>query len=334
MVRDTSTKGFEFSSMGIGSVLKAHRLKVPPYQREYAWDTEAVEQLLEDFASAKEENKDYFLGTIVTINDTSNKVLEIVDGQQRLTTTAIFIAAIRDYLVQITSAEMIVESINNEFLSIIDRFAGQRVSRLMLNIDDNVFFQELIGEQNLNKIPNPTRESHRLLLEAKKIADKKVKLIANASQAADINLIFNNWIEFIENNASVVLLQAQNASQAFKMFETLNDRGMKTNQADLVKSYLFGQAGKSITTSIAKWSSIRDNLEEISDDDRLINFLRHTFIATIQFVRAEEIYEETQKRFRGEANSVLFLSDLERFSKFTLRHFNQIRVTGSIMRTV
>ena len=76
----------------------------------------------------------------------------------------------------------------------------------------------------------------------------------------------------------MVLLQAQNASQAFKMFETLNDRGMKTNQADLVKSYLFGQSGSRINESIARWSSIRDNVEEVSDDDRLINFLRHAFI--------------------------------------------------------
>jgi uncharacterized protein with ParB-like and HNH nuclease domain len=133
MATDSSAKGFDFSSMGIGSVLKLHRLKVPPYQREYAWGAEEIEQLFADFSNAKSENKDYFLGTIVTINQPLSKILEIVDGQQRLTTTAIFIAAIRNHLSKIPSANMIVESINNEFLSIIDRTAGQRVPRLALN---------------------------------------------------------------------------------------------------------------------------------------------------------------------------------------------------------
>ncbi|WP_018409656.1 DUF262 domain-containing protein [Methylocystis rosea] len=315
MATDASVRGFDFSSMGIGSVLKLHRLKVPPYQREYAWDTEEVQQLFADFSNAKFENKDYFLGTIVTISNPSSKVLEIVDGQQRLTTTAILISAIRNYLSTITSANIIVESINNEFLSTIDRVAGQRVPRLALNIDDNAFFECLIDHGSQREKLPPTRESHRLLINASNIAKLWVENAAKQFAVADVPSRFNDWIEFIETNATVVLLQAQNASQAFKMFETLNDRGMKTNQADLVKSYLFGQSDKRIAEAIAKWSSVRDNLEEMSDDDRLINFLRHVFIATRNFVRAEDIYEETQKTVRGDANAATFLSELERLSR-------------------
>ena len=71
-----------FDQTGLGSVLKHHRLEVPPNQREYAWTDVQVTRLLQDFALAVNEG-DYFLGTIVTI-PRRDGTLEVVDGQQRL----------------------------------------------------------------------------------------------------------------------------------------------------------------------------------------------------------------------------------------------------------
>ena len=235
-----STKGFEFQSLGIGAVLKAHRLKVPPYQREYAWTDEEVRQLYEDLTNAKLEGKDYFLGTIVTINMGDASPLEIVDGQQRLTTTAILLAAIRDYLNHLGTAPLIVESINNEFLNTIDRAASARVSKLILNIDDNEIFSKIIASEPSASEIKPTRTSHELLMNAVAVAREWVQGTAKTLSQADQPARLNDWLEYIEFSATVILLKTQNGAQAFKMFETLNDRGLKTSQADLVKSYLFG----------------------------------------------------------------------------------------------
>ena len=103
-----------FEQLGLGSVLKQNRLAVPPNQRDYAWEEKDVTILFQDFLKAMES--DYFLGTIVTIPQ-SDGTLEVVDGQQRLATGAILLAAIRDYLQDNTSEDSIVESINNEFLT-------------------------------------------------------------------------------------------------------------------------------------------------------------------------------------------------------------------------
>ena len=56
-----STRGFQFHDLGIGAVMKSYRLRVPPYQREYAWTDEEVKQLYTDLANAKLDSKDYFL---------------------------------------------------------------------------------------------------------------------------------------------------------------------------------------------------------------------------------------------------------------------------------
>ena len=311
-----STKGFELQSLGIAGVLKSYRLRVPPYQREYAWTDEEVRQLYEDLSNAKLENKDYFLGTLVTINSGDSNPLEIVDGQQRLTTTAILLAAIRNHLIRLGSAPLIVESINNEFLSTIDRNAGARVSRLTLNIDDNDFFSRLMAAQDVSAADlKTTRSSHELLLAGSKQAKAWVDALASTLSEGDQPARLNDWVEYLEYKAAVILLKTSSGAQAFKMFETLNDRGLKTSQADLVKSYLFGQSGGRITEAQSRWSSMIDNLEELEDEDRSINFLRHAFIATRRFVRAEDVYDATNRDIRGEANAVTFLADLERLSR-------------------
>ena len=308
------SKTFDFKTYGIASVLKQHRLAVPPYQREYAWDSGRVDQLYDDLALSKAEHRDYFLGTVVTIPHPAENVLEIIDGQQRLTTIAILLVAIRNHLKADGSAPMVVESIENEFLSTIDRTRGQRVPRLTLNVDDNDFFHDLVNSTGEVKL-NPSRESHRLLIVARDVARQRVlKIVSQFSPQHRIDVL-NDWLEFLEHAAQVILVTAPDGAQAYRMFETLNDRGLKTSQVDLVKSYLFGQADRRITEAQAKWSSMRRVLEEIDDDDRDINFLRHTLITTRQPTRADDVYTTVQKATRGETGSLAFLSDLEELSR-------------------
>ena len=64
-------------------------------------------------------------------------------------------------------------------------------------------------------------------------------------------------------------------SNAYKMFETLNDRGLRITQAHLVKSYLFGQAGEArLSEAIQKWALIRGALESLEEEDITVTFLR------------------------------------------------------------
>lgn len=314
-----SIRGFQFTPTGIAGILKSNRLQVPPYQREFSWRKEEVGTLYEDFTRAKNDNTDYFLGTIVTIKGGRAEPLEIVDGQQRLTTTAILIASIRDYLGSIGQAPTVLESINNDYLSTFDRKQNSPVSRLVLNIDDRTFFESMITG---GPVP-PSRGSHQLLIAAQKVATDHVKSLVRAFSQKDHPDILNDWLEFLEHNATVILVETQNGAQAFKMFETLNDRGLKTSQADLVKSYLFGQSGNRITEAQSRWSSMKDTLEEIDDDERAINFLRHSIIATRRFVRADDVYEFAQT-VRGESNTLAFLAELERLSRIYVATYRPI----------
>ena len=73
---------------------------VPDYQREYVWETEQVEQLLSDINAELADNDptkapEYFIGSIVVCPG-ANSVLELIDGQQRMTTLFLTLCGIRD----------------------------------------------------------------------------------------------------------------------------------------------------------------------------------------------------------------------------------------------
>ena len=296
---------------------------VPPHQREYAWTKEKVEQLIEDLTGAKETDKDYFLGTIVTIVEESESELRIVDGQQRLTTTTILVSAIRDFLKNDPTADLIVVSIETEFLTTIDRKARDRIPRLTLNIDDNDFFKRLVAANGDFTNLSPSRESHDLLLEAAQTCADWVRRVASTHSQSDIANRLDDWLVYLEERATAVLLTVSDGSRAFKMFETLNDRGLRTSQADLVKSYLFGEVGgRRLSEAQVRWSSMRETLQEIDDDDRTINFLRHALIATRKFVRADEVYDTISQQIRGNSNSAAFLTDLEGLARTYVSTFS------------
>jgi hypothetical protein len=315
-------KTFSFDDIGIAKIFADFSLVIPPHQRDYAWTNEEVEQLFSDVEAAYRGSSEYFLGTIVAIEGTDSGTLSVVDGQQRLTTTYLLLAAIRDYLLEKKLGKEISTSLQNSYLFSSDRREGFK-QRLALNTDDRTFFKKLTSK-NTEKDwpPKVSRTSHKLLKNAYFCAAKRVESIATSVSGVDAPATLNNWIDYLERSAQVILLRAHDQSRAFKMFETLNDRGLRTSQADLVKSYLFGLADKQVGLAQSKWSNMLENLQDLGDDDPQVSFLRHYLIAFSGFVRADGVYDAIQKRYQNEGTSISFLTSLAETSRTYTATFN------------
>ena len=89
---------------------------VPDYQREYVWEKTQIDQLLSDMYEAYQENpaKQYFVGTVVVYKSRSK--LEVIDGQQRLTTFFIMICALRSIYRSEDVRRHIVGGVNSTLL--------------------------------------------------------------------------------------------------------------------------------------------------------------------------------------------------------------------------
>jgi hypothetical protein len=310
-----------FDQAGLGALLRQYRLAVPPNQREYSWTDVEVTQLLQDFAKAANDGTDYFLGAIVTI-PRKDGVLDVVDGQQRLATTALLLTAIRDYL-EDKHEGILVESITNDFLTGIDRAKRERVPKLSLNIDDNDLFKAIVsGNWRDSTTGQQLHPSHERLIHAYEEAAQHVRNIVSVVDAKSHGDFLERWVSFVEHRALAVLLRVPDDADAYKMFETLNDRGLRTSQADLIKNYLFGRSGGRFNEVQTRWAYMRGTLESLDEEDITINFLRHALVLMNGYLSARKVYEVVQQTARAEQSTVTFATHLETQARVYVATFN------------
>ncbi len=307
----TSKTLVDVGHLGLGEVLRTYRLSMPPQQREYSWTTKEVTTLLQDLAGAIRDNEEeYFLGTIVAVQKTEN-VREIVDGQQRMATTAILLSAIRDYLR--ANDPQIADNIDREFLSASSQSMRELEPKIKLSSADNQFFADMIGSKSPRS--KPSKDSHLRLQSAQDECAKHVKNIVAAYDPKQHGDILVNWINFIQFKAQAVLLTISEDGNAYRMFETLNSRGLETTQADLVKAYLFGRAGPRLEEAQDKWSSIRGTLEGL-DEDRVktVTYLRHALMLRRGYFREAALHDNVQNEAKSPTQAIALLDYLETMS--------------------
>lgn len=309
-----STLSFEYK--GIGKVLKAERLQVPLNQREYSWEEKQINDLFSDITNAIRTKKPtYFLGTIV-LSKGKKPVPEVVDGQQRLATTTILLASIRDYYFS-KNDQVRQTSIEGDFLSTIDRTHAEYVPKLQLNTDDNEYFRNKI----LSKPNSPERnveekrESHRRLATAADMARQTIQSFITGLNEKNATEVLNELVDFLLNNATVILLTVPDELNAFMMFETLNDRGLKTSQADLVKNYLFREAAERLQEAQQKWSKMIYTLESLGEEDIVMTYLRHLMITQYGPTREKDIFAKIQSKVSGRTDSIIFLDTIADYAE-------------------
>ena len=241
-----SDSKFAFEMSGIGRVLATRLLSVPRYQRSYAWGSDERDEEVAEFwgdlhAAFAQGGAEYFLGTIVLAKDTNQERLAVIDGQQRLATTAILLAVIRDTFEE-RDDKVRGDIIQRDFLAKVGLRSNENVPQIVLNADDDSFFRKRVVD---GLSVSPKTASENLISRAYDYLQSNV--IATADDAAgswSTKLI--DWVEFLRDRTQVIVVEVPTESDAFLIFETLNDRGADLTIADLLKNYLFGQAGDRI----------------------------------------------------------------------------------------
>lgn len=312
MAHSSKQDAINFEHIGIGTVLHHNRLVVPLNQREYSWEEEHVRELFEDFANAIANNKSaYFLGTIVLTRGEGD-IPEVSDGQQRLATTTILLAAIRDYFFRIGDKKR-AESIEQDFLKTTDLETTETVPKLRLNVDDNVFFTKFITASPCTeeRKTQPSKESHRRIKAAAELIAKLLQdiLAAYGKDSTKISRLLE-WVKFLRDGAQVIVLRVPDHLNAFVMFETLNDRGLKASQADLLKNHLLGLAGDRIKEGQQKWAQMLGVLESLGKDDITVTYLHHLLITKNGPTKERDIFDKVKQTQNSQSRAIEFLDEL------------------------
>lgn len=229
---------------------------IPPYQRAYAW---GKNQWAEFFDDINNSDGEYFLGSIICINedeqDKSNEVSInlVIDGQQRLTTISILLLAIYDKINRLLESEEILkktkevavlqEEIQGRFffdkkISLFD-VKPEKKPRLTLSLQNNnsADYIELISEvTNENKLNSPPKNHGNRRI--KQAYNHFFKQLDELCDEENVKYNLNNVFKFYTklSMAFIVKITVDDASSAFILFESLNNRGMELTPIDLIKT--------------------------------------------------------------------------------------------------
>jgi hypothetical protein len=296
----------EISRQGIAKLINDGNLSVPPNQREYSWKDEHVTDLYQDLAKAmRDDEPDYFLGSVVMARN--NNSLQVFDGQQRLATTVVFLAAIRNYYADNRDADRagIIES---NYLMSRSLQTLEPQPKLTLSKIDHDFFLKRILESNPEARAQAaaTCISHERIERAAGIADKQIQAIIAPYHPSARSEQLYNWVSFLTDKATVICVHVADDKSAYVVFETMNDRGLKPSAADLLKNHLFGLAGNRLQEAERNWVAMTGALDTVADadDEIVVDYVRHMWISKNGPTRTRELFDRIKENVRSRQDAI------------------------------
>lgn len=268
---------------------------VPDFQREYVWETENVEKLLNDIHDEFYDERglvhgspEYFIGSIVACKDNKG-VFQLIDGQQRMTTTYLVLCAIRDTLKKFSAESKALAEMIHAVSS--DARTGEDVEqyRLVLQYEDSHDILELIASGNPPaSLPSSATASMRNIKNA--YQDVCEFLTANFESAAQLKEFFAAFTQRVK----LIRILTPSLTHALKVFETINDRGVGLNAMDLLKNLLFMRTKPEQYQKLkGRWKELVDTIDGCKE--KPLRFLRYFILSsydtdTAKPLREDEIY--------------------------------------------
>lgn len=244
----------KFGHDQLGHILVDYLLEVPRFQRSFSWDDVNVREYLADLERARSKDVDYFMGTVVFARSSEGSLRrQIVDGQQRLATTAVLYVAIRDELKRL-DRERQAEELEKRFLRGYVISADEVLERLILNGDDVAFYASLLNG-------NTPSAGNRILTAHNECVTHLRKCMGPSERWETLIEIS----EQLEKRVQVLVAEASDLPEAYVIFETLNDRGADLTTADLLKNYLFSSSRDYFRFVESKWLQLESAFDQPED---------------------------------------------------------------------
>jgi len=262
---------------------------VPDYQREYVWETEQVEQLLADInnelaGSEPAKAPEYFIGSIVVCPG-NNGVLDLIDGQQRMTTLFVTLCAIRDRLTELgqTPPGPLGQQIAAAYTDVSG--ADWFRNRLDLQYQDSGDVLERLAKGKPEGVADSTRSMANILN-----AYRTARTFFHR-EFGDENVKLRGYYGYLTNKVKLIRIQTEDVAKALKIFETINDRGVGLDAMDLLKNLLFMKASREQFEQLKEiWKEMQDTIHRMGE--KPLRFLRYFIFSRydVDLLREGEIY--------------------------------------------
>ncbi len=266
---------------------------IPKYQRAYAWRDENLEYFLDDLLNQR-GGKSYFLGTLLFHEKDSRgeyEVIDIVDGQQRLTTIIIFMKVVIEILSSHNS-EKITKKTYRRYI-----YDDENYTLELENENSSFLYSYIFGDKTTSNFETPSQQR---LFKAKKYFKKELSTL----NIKDIERMYDVLI-----NADVIIYVVNKISDATQIFELLNDRGRQLTKLEGIKSFLMYRIGC---------------LKSTDNGEQSINFIQENFSYIYRTIEREDINEDDLLRYHTIAFEKSKTDDYNSPNKFIKNRINRL----------
>lgn len=299
----TVSKSYGVDNLTIASALNVDSpiYSIPQFQRKYAWTKKEIDDLLFDlFEDIDWSNEDlsglspHFLGSIVVA--TIDEYDTVLDGQQRLTSISLLLAVIKRKLIEGSSDK--AGAVDQYLTKVSRRRRGENQVRIQLQPEDEATYKTLLKDPTKHKVKEL---SGSLLARAVRAAMEKVEGYIRRAEAIGVSseVALLSMLERTLDYTTLVRITAPSEADAFRLFETLNDRGLALNAADLIKNKLLARCQNNVPEAVEIWKKTVSSVGE----DEIVNFLRYYWIAFHSNVRQRELYKSFEQHL-GKMNAL------------------------------
>lgn len=313
----SSMKGIQNTITGnFSSIISNNRrFVVPKFQRDYSWDTEQWDDLWQDIETMVNEHDEHYMGYLV-LQTNDNKCYNIIDGQQRFTTVLLLVyAAIKciETLIQqgVDEEENLrrVKNLKLLYMGKEDPVTLMYDNLLTLNRNNNPYFSDYILKLSDLRTRNLTT-TEKLMKRCFEYYEGRLAGKYNDGKA------YASFIQNVADGLYFTQIVVSDEMNAFRVFETLNARGVQLSSADLLKNYLFSKVDGELTHSSRidtlerKWSQLTDNIKA----EKLPEFLRYYWNIQHKSIRSKLVYKTIRDEIKEDKQVFVLLDDLLRFS--------------------
>jgi hypothetical protein len=226
------------------------------------------------------------LGAAVLVNNGSYHLL--LDGQQRLATSTILLAALRDKMKEYR--ETAATQLQEQYIFFQDHLTGKRIAKIELNLFDRAFFRDFIQSFPRLAETKPQKNSHELIRKAYEYFQNR---IAEGWDAAGAGQKGFEWAAHVTNTLRehmvLVTVTSNNERSAADIFSTLNDRGIGLSTVDLIRTYVLQRADDTHREEILQcWDEMFNACGTVIGAETLI---RMSWVAQHGDVKARALYK-------------------------------------------
>lgn len=286
-------------------VFGVKKLRVPQFQRPYTWSEDQCADMWSDLI----DEEFVFFGQFILNheNEQTEKYIDIVDGQQRITTMLILSALLRDEAKKI-GADMVVETIQGALVSRAD-FSGPEF-RVTISPTASDFFKKNIQSEDsdISKTPKISSEEESYIYKNYLFFKEKFCEVADGMTPGAKQDFIKKIFQTLRSSR-VIATEIYDENDAYEIFESVNATGVDLSVADLLKNYLFKKIRVDGGTSgevIERWNELVSNIKECDVD--LVKFIRYYWLSKYQFVSESKLFRSIKNK--QDLNAREFLEDL------------------------